>query len=716
MTGPTHNVSRDVYTRPVSVSFAAASLFAGKLVGKLEPLDPLAMAATTSYDFWWPYPPWGATTTVPTPTALPPTVAVSSASSVLGTVSATNVLSSAARPVVETSNLVSSTSSASIIRITALPPSNGTTSQKYSGDHTGFDVAYLAPLFAVLAAIVGALSTWYLLRWRARRRDRQAHGSSFLHTGPRYAPPPEYSEHSVPQGSNSSSGSSAHEASTLLQGHTDPEKKGWISRAFSRSSRQSQAVSMIPPVTPVGRQPSTRDPSNMINNPYSAVDDDPPVDNSRAMHLGHAVSQQSGAHLTANVTSPDMLSPGSDDVPYETLRHKSIRRAILERLKFGTLRRPVKTRMEDQPDVESGRIQNSPARRVSSRRGHRRNDSDFNVEDIRRQDVYPSRANSVARGMDGRSPMMSPPGFRIIEEDTESPHPGEHARLMGTSRREEGSDVGTPARENPAWKWIASWSPSPSIRTEDSYTALPVRRVTTKKGGPASAAPSLPRTDEYPSALPEITRVDSSILPSSPPQVMSPPLHSRLFFSDFGSSPSLDLNLTKEQAGVAVARTTTSTPERQVHKLQTKRESEPLPFPSTSGPSPYRGRLKKPRAVPATSPPLPCSPEVVALDLPRHTPVSPITPYDYDEQVYAERLLARQSALDKVGEIVSRGLSQRDMAASVHKAPADIRPVVAPDRGTRMEVRDGVGATMGHGIEQRLGLLRESESAVLDPC
>ena len=193
---------------------------------------------------------------------------------------------------------------------------------------------------------------------------------------------------------------------------------------------------------------------------------------------------------------------------------------------------------------------------------------------------------------------------------------------------------------------------------------------------------------------------------------MSPPLHSRLFFSDFGSSPSLDKNLSKEQADPA--RVAVSTPGRHVNRLHTKREPEPLPFPSTSGASPYRGRLRKPRAVHTISPPLPSSPEVVVLDLPQHVPVSPMTPYD--EQVYAERLLARQSALDKVGEIVSRGLSQRDIATGGRKPQAEQLPGIAADRGTRMEVRDGMGAATGQGIEQRLGLLKESESAVLEQC
>lgn len=606
------------------------------------------------------------------------------------TVSATNLLSSASRLVVETSSIASTTSSASIIRITALPPSNGTTSQKYTNVHTGFDIVYLAPVFAVLAAILGALSAWFFLRWQARRRNNQAHGSSMLHTGPRYAAPPE-SQNSVPQGSHSSYGGSANlnEASTLLQEDADSEKKGWISRAFSRSSRQSQAVSVV---NPVGCQPTTRDLHN-VRNPYSVVDNDAPVNESR-----NDIPQRSGAHLMVNVASPDMFSP-SDNVPFETLRHKSIRRAILERLKFGTLRRPSKMKPEDQPDVESGR---SPIRRVSSRRGHRRNDSDYNIRDIQGN---PSRASSVTQGNIGRTPMMSPPGFRIIEEDTEAVfHPGEHARLMGTDHRE-GSDLGTPSRENQAWKWTASWSPSPSIRTEDSYTALPVRRAPTKKGGPVSAATSLPRTDEYPSALPEITRAYSSVLPSSPPQLMSPPLHSTLFFSDFGS-PLPDFNQPKEPA-----RATVSPPERHGNRLYTKREPEPLPFPCTSSSSPYRGRLKKPRS---TSPPLPFPPEAVTLHHPQHAPISPTTPYD--EQVYAERLLARQSALDKVGDIVSRGLSQRDIAIVGGKIHTGSFPNVITDRATRMDTRDGVGAIMGdgHGIEQRLGLLRESESAVLE--
>ncbi|KZT65535.1 hypothetical protein DAEQUDRAFT_731360 [Daedalea quercina L-15889] len=688
------------------------------------------MAVTTSYDYWWPYPPWGATTTAITlATALLPTSTVSNPSastmvSSMDTLSATSaLLSTVVRTVATTPISASITSSMSIIRITALPPSNGTSSQKSSVyTHSGFDVAYLAPLFAVLAAIVGALSTWALLRWQARRRDKQTHGSSMLHTGPRYAPPPESSGDSNTGSSNSGS----DEISNLLHQRTDSRKDGWLARAFSRSSRHSQAkssVAPVTPITPVGCRRSMRAPDVPMNNPYSAVEDDGHVGDSRAMLLDGNELHPSRMRLTAGVTSPEVLSPGYDDVPYETLRHKSIRRAILERLKFGTLRRPAKGKAEGTPDVESGRIHNSPARRVSSRRGHRRNDSDFNVDDLQRQQQEassshnPSRASSLMRQITGREPVMSPPGFRIIEEDAEvDPRSAEHGRLMGARSLEEGSDVGTPARENPAWKWIASWSPSPTIHTEDSYTALPVRRSPAKRSGPVAIAPSLSRTDEYPSVLPPITRVDSSILPSSPPQVMSPPLHSRLFFSDFGSTPSLDLQVPKEQGNET--RPATATPERRLNRLHTKREPEPLPFPSTSGSSPYRGKLKKPHHDHGVSSPMLSSPELVSLHHPQHAPVLPASPSD-GGQVYAERLLARQSALDKVGEIVSRGLSQRDLASLTgddgRRVKLDPLPSLADNRITRMEARDGVSsAAMGQGIEQRLGLLRSEESAVME--
>ncbi|TFY67204.1 hypothetical protein EVJ58_g1774 [Rhodofomes roseus] len=426
------------------------------------------MASTSSYDYWWPYPAWGATTAEGAATAVP---LASTPAPSLVTISVTDsALSSVVHPVATSS--ASTTSSGSIIRITALPPSNGTSSQKSTAySHSGFDIAYLAPLFAVLAAIAGALFTWYLLRWQVRRRDKQGHGSSILHSGPRYAPPPGFTEDSAPQGSSSSG--SATESSKLLRGRTDSKKEGWLARAFSRSSRHSQAMSAAAPVTPisvVGRQLSSRVPRTSMNNLYSAVEDDANSEDAGAMPMDSNGPERSGTRLPGQIASPELLSPGDDDVPYDTLRHKSIRRAIMERLKFGSLRRPAKDKAEYLPDVETGRVPGTPVRRVSSRRGHRRNDPDFNVEDLQRAGSAgnPSRATSLMREMAGRPPILSPPGFRIIEEDTEADMHGadhEHGHLLGRDRLEDGSEGGTPARENPAWKWIASWSPSPSIRT-----------------------------------------------------------------------------------------------------------------------------------------------------------------------------------------------------------------------------------------------------------
>ncbi|GBE85890.1 hypothetical protein SCP_0804140 [Sparassis crispa] len=74
------------------------------------------------------------------------------------------------------------------------------------------------------------------------------------------------------------------------------------------------------------------------------------------------------------VTSPSMLSDdgAEDGVPYDTLRHKSIRRGILERLKFGTVRRPASQETVSSPTAST----------VQHRPGHRRADSDFNVDDV----------------------------------------------------------------------------------------------------------------------------------------------------------------------------------------------------------------------------------------------------------------------------------------------------------------------------------------------
>ncbi|GBE85917.1 hypothetical protein SCP_0804410 [Sparassis crispa] len=78
--------------------------------------------------------------------------------------------------------------------------------------------------------------------------------------------------------------------------------------------------------------------------------------------------------LRQQVTLPSMLSndDADDGIPYDMPRHKSIRSGILERLRFGTVRRPASQETVSSPAAST----------VQHRPRHRRADSDFNVDDV----------------------------------------------------------------------------------------------------------------------------------------------------------------------------------------------------------------------------------------------------------------------------------------------------------------------------------------------
>ncbi len=316
---------------------------------------------------------------------------------------------------------------------------------------------------------------------------------------------------------------------------------------------------------------------------------------------------------------PSPNSAISDDdweqVPYESLRHKSIRRGILERLKHGQ----------------------------RYRGGHKRADSDMIIDEVRapsRDDYTPVpvaydppqrgrslvRSGSMSSGL-GVEKTVSGPGFRIIEEDTEAQDRG------GSS-----------------WKWSLPWSTSSKkLGVEDKFTSLPSRRSLSEKKSPG-ASPSHNRTPSSigAQAVEKVyenpPRVDISVLPASPPLLTSPPLQAQLFFgSVIQTVPAFDLD---SKAGSASTRRD-DPGQPGIHtkaskKSHTAMDSSPLPFPSSDHSSPYRNKLTKHSSRSA------------------HPARSGRSSTD-DQPPQSRTSTDRCGALVKVDEILARSWSQREV-------------------------------------------------------
>lgn len=554
----------------------------------------------------------------------------------------------------------------------------------------------------MLGIIAGALSAWLIIRLCVLRPKRQDVCEASLEPGPCYAPPSESGQEGMrasTQDSASLGDTSSHTAHSrsLLNG-------GWLGRAGSASAHRSKSHTRStfadqPPQ--VHLAPSS---ARYATERHIPGEDDPFLDRSSSVAASsRSVERQRSATRSAAAVRSSGLSDEADDVPYDTLRHTSIRRGILERLKFGTLRRPLES-VQGEPDVEGHHplpVRESPTRRVSRRQGHRRKDSDLNLDDVDESllshPMPTPRRNNTETSENVVSPQLSGPGFRIIEEDTEADALAKE-QCLGSARNRPNL-----IKDASSWTWLSPWLPSYSqTPAADSYTPMPARRNIVEKRSSPFQTPVASRVSTSTAPLPAMARIDCSILPSSPPRIMSPPLESKLFFGsvhpDFGSTPSLDLRLPSHGAQTRVQLAAPAI--KQTNKLHTKREPPPLPFPSSSEASPYRNRLKKSIRV---SPAVTTSPKSHS-NMPPSRAASP-SPSGISlsgRQTPAERYNARHSALDKVQAIVSQSWSQRDMSIDVFIASPTLFGALPADH-TRND-KLGPDSSFGGGIEQRLGI------------
>ncbi|KAJ7666125.1 hypothetical protein DFH06DRAFT_1386164 [Mycena polygramma] len=509
---------------------------------QLMPQTPLT-SSSSSYDYWWPYPPGGvpATSTTPipadtllaSPTSAPVLAfsiqsdsALSSASDILSAVSSSFDSLSAMS---SSSPAASSSSSASesIISISALPPSStnvATNSHSKISMLPASNLVYIVPICGVVGLLIGGITAWCVYgcltrNGHDRRRGRKSYGT--LEVGPEYRPPsPPLGEKQEPEegewvgdekhaGENQNENEDNVEENNNGEASDDDDERGTETQGFLHpGSAQTR---------PARSSLRTKSSESAATSFYSAA---PTTKSTRDP------SPTPSGRTSLFFDRPDP----SDALPWESLRHKSIKRGILERLRFDAPKGPGQNRDMDM-DTADG-----IARRPQWQ-AHGRHDSDLLVKDAqaaadlsRASSLWLSRASSAVTA-------STKPGFRIMQE---SP--------AGTPQGERGADV---------FRW-------PSVRGEgagagagDKYTRVPERVARSRSRSPEKASPTKYERGGSPDKLaraasPPVrhggrgrkaqmddteTDMDTdtadyrTVLPQSPPRISSPVLDDALCFA-----------------------------------------------------------------------------------------------------------------------------------------------------------------------------------------
>ena len=443
-------------------------------LGSRVRIDAPLSVPTSSFN-WWPYPPWGQSTILPTPsqTATPSTslslVAVLSA---IPLTSATTTSSLEATSSLNSSPVPSST----VASITTTPPATSLPSRPEvnATAHSSFNPLYLIPVFIAAGLLLGALSGLLGYRWYLRRLARKGGDSggnwrgSFI-SGPPYVPMRDLSHNAG--GTEEESSNTVGSPSKYTRHGARHATKGWLSNVTRTGSRRASTRSTIGATASSRSRPTTTSPTR--------------------------------AHSRGNAISPTSPLDGENSRRDYT-RNTSIRRNLLERVQRGSDRSP------------RGVIRD-PSRRTTQ--------------------TYLSTASAYSGTHTGDSlspsavPCSAPTewepgsGFRIIIEDDTTLHPpstttatdrsSASASVSGlpglTSAWDNGEALGQAVRTHPGERWLAwtrSWVSNgpPSGDPEGRFTAVPTRRD--------NAHPK-----------------DAEVLLRSPPQVTSSSLQSTLTFS-----------------------------------------------------------------------------------------------------------------------------------------------------------------------------------------
>jgi hypothetical protein len=500
----------------------------------------------------------------------------------------------------------------------------------------------IAPISAVFGLIQGILFAWCCIGRRkcSRRRNSRRARSQSLEPGPPYASTPVEDDEQTHLVSRNLGAFNPHDGSPSkysVHGSKYISSQGslWLEREISRRSQQagSNRVTDISGGTLEKAFLWPVDPSQNIK----VEEDDPFL----------VPPSRTPTTRTAATTNMSFQSAEENPVTLDSLRHKSIRQGILERLKFGTFNRRPRSATSSDPghdevvDSEKGMSSNTPSRvssitrtgsqstHYSRRRDtrHKRSESDLHLDDVRRPErMYspastPRKERNLVRGVGDKdeTEWVAGTGFRLVQEDGILPLTPSRMPVLGredevSATREVGGqdsvfasprDSRSPSaiRESVSG-WLDGMISSHSQLAEvDKYTAMPVHKTPTKKTDGPSRTPSRnsrSKRDSRPSTPKFLPQFDSKILPSRPLQVMPPPLESQLLSCSPFTPPSISVPLApckeKGQAFNPMPATETCVSTNQTTPMHS---STPLPLPFATSPenSPFRNLLSEDLAI-----------------------------------------------------------------------------------------------------------------------
>ncbi|KAJ7740019.1 hypothetical protein DFH07DRAFT_965511 [Mycena maculata] len=460
--------------------------------------------ATSSYDYWWPYPPADATsptaTLAPTDTPLlsdasTPALAFSFVDS-----DSASVTSSSSDSLTSTSpspSASSSSSSESVISISALPPSNSSvtvTAHRKLSMLPASNLVYIIPVCAVLGILVGGATTWCVYgcltrNGHGRRRGRKSYGT--LEVGPEYAPPSprpedkqELREEGRWVGDEKPVEESDGDDTARGDASDDDDERGAETAGFLHpGTAQTRPTSPAPNASTMSRARSGR----------SARAPSPTPSGRTSLFFDRADS--------------------TDALPWESLRHKSIKRGILARLRDdgdGAQRRPWQAHGRHDSDVLLADAQAALARAGSSATATSASAS------VSRAPSSVSRASTSATARTG-------PGFRILSESpAETPRSERGAEAFAWPGVEDRyTRVPARSRSRSPEKLARATSPEKFARGASPDKRARGRRTTANGQGGATSTRTRPRARDR----------DRDVLPQSPPRISSPVLDRALCFT-----------------------------------------------------------------------------------------------------------------------------------------------------------------------------------------
>ncbi|GLB42632.1 hypothetical protein LshimejAT787_1200810 [Lyophyllum shimeji] len=404
-----------------------------------------------------------------------------------------------------------------IISITALPPLDPssvprvvTYPKKKPTSSQPFKLIYLTPIFAVVGVLWGSLTAWFVYGCLTRKPRVRAEEDETV-PGPRYVPAGREEGEGEGEEGRGARGRGDLEGGALLRDEDgDEDEDGMHEVALEWPGVNNEKAGMTG-----------------ADNPF-LTNTTPAKPRSTRTKSAVSTSAYSDAMSIA-----DTMDESRFVAPWESLRHHSIRRGILEQVqkeghRIDALRRPA-----------TGTLLRTTAERRPSR--HTRMDSDLLVGDVVLPDrtkestyTYPDRPAShrqdsayttlsVVSSAD-KTQWRPGAGFRIVPE---SPAPPRAPTPVSPDDAYTAPSVPTctSTSRTPAW-WEAS--------DRDRYTPLPTRHSNSRPNSASNSpvkgrsAPTTPERNAHARVQPR--HPHASVLPQSPPQITSPLLENELCF------------------------------------------------------------------------------------------------------------------------------------------------------------------------------------------